>query len=106
MKRLIVIRLVLCLSILFLSKTVLAYQPLKDDTAGGNPKLDKKVYKVYIQDPPLGSGYKDDAKDAVNKWKDALAAKGVDLQIQNGPPPETPVDLKKLGLSRLPVKRT
>ena len=91
MKRLTVIHLVLCLSILFLSKTVLAYQPLKDDTAGGNPKLDKKVYKVYIQD----NGYKDDAKDAVNKWKDALAAKGVDLQIQSGPPPETPVDLKK-----------
>ncbi len=82
--------------ILFFSSRALAYTPITDDTNGGNPVLDKKAYKVYIQADPTGKNRDQDVKDAVNKWKEELAKNGVTLDVQAGGPPQTPTDLKKL----------
>ena len=80
---------------LFCSQAI-AYTPLTDDKNGGNPVLDKKTYKVYIQADPTGSNRDEEVKSAVNKWKDELAQYGVTLEVQAGDPPQTPTDLDKL----------
>ena len=74
----------------------LAYAPLTDDTNGGNPVLDKKTYKVYIQADPTGNGRDQEVKDAVNKWNNELSQYGTTIEIQTGNPPQAPTDLKKL----------
>jgi len=83
-------------TIFFLASPVHSYQLLTDATNGGNPKLDKKTYKVYVQADPTGNNRDQEVKEALNKWKSALAGKGVALEVQSGNPPETPIDLKKL----------
>ncbi len=91
-------RLMFFMSLMFvlMCSPLYAYKALTDDTNGGNPVLDKKKYKVYIQTDPTGKGRDQDVKDAVNKWKAELAQYGVTLEIQAGDPPQTPLDQKKL----------
>ncbi len=92
MKKLIIIG-----TILLLCPTMaLAYQPIRDDSNGGNPKLAKQTYKVYIQKGAEDSSYDGEVKDAIQKWKTELAKHGIDLQVQVGAPPTTPLDLDKL----------
>ena len=79
----------------FCSRAI-AYTSLTDDKNGGNPVLDKKIYKVYIPADPTGSRRDEEVKNAVNKWKNELAQYGVTLAVQAGGPPQTPTDLDKL----------
>ena len=81
---------------LFSSLPLYAYSSLTDNTNGGNPVLDKKTYKIYIQADPTSNGRDQEVKDAFNKWKNELTQYGITLDIQSGNPPQTPTDLKKL----------
>ena len=83
-------------SLFFLSSSAYSYQALTDAVNGGNPTLDKKTYKVYVQADPTGNNRDQEVKEALNKWKSALAGKGITLEVQSGNPPETPIDLNKL----------
>ena len=86
----------LVIFVMFFCSRAIAYAPLTDDKNGGNPVLDKKIYKVYIQADPTGNKRDEEVKNAANKWKDELAKHGVTLEVQAGAPPQTPTDLNKL----------
>ena len=91
-----IFRSLIIISLFFLSSSAYSYQALTDAVNGGNPKLDKKVYKIYVQADPTGNNRDQEVKEALNKWKSALAGKGITLEVQSGNPPETPIDLNKL----------
>jgi len=80
----------------FIASSAHSYQLFTDDVNGGNPKLDKKTYTVYVPADPSGNNRDGAVKEALNKWKSALAGKGIMLTVQSGNPPETPIDLNKL----------
>lgn len=72
-----------------------SYKLYADATNGGNPKLAKQVYKVYIQANPDNPTWRDEVAAALNKWKAELGPRGIDLQLQDGNPPQQPIDLKR-----------
>ncbi len=79
---------------LILSNSALGYRLATDKQAGGNYKLAKMTYNVYIQANPVNPEWRDEVESAVYKWKTELAIYGVDLQIQAGNPPNNPIDSK------------
>ena len=81
--------------IIFFAAPADAYRLFTDETTGGNPKLDKKIYKVYIQSDPTSNNRNEEVKAALNKWKAELGGQGITLELQTGEPPQTPIDFKK-----------
>ena len=69
-----------------------AYVMITDNELGGNPRLAKRTYQVFIADDPAHPGRRDEVVAALNTWRDALAARGVTLELRAGNPPQTPFD--------------
>lgn len=72
-----------------------AYVLLTDNVLGGNPKLAKQTYAVYVDDDPAHPGRRDEVVAALDKWREALAARGVTLELRPGKPPQSPLDLAR-----------
>jgi len=81
--------------LLFIPQITFAYKVNTDPTNGGNPKLEKRVYNVFIQNDPENKNRNKEVKDALEKWRVELAKRNVTLSVQTGEPPHTPVDLNK-----------
>ncbi|MEJ2200330.1 MAG: PEP-CTERM sorting domain-containing protein [Desulfuromonadaceae bacterium] len=64
-----------------------------DSKNGGNPKLAQRTYNVYIQANPANPNWRDEVIAALDKWRAELGPRGIDLQLQAGDPPQTPLDL-------------
>jgi hypothetical protein len=79
---------------LVLSSPAWAYRVYTDAVNGGNPKLAKKTYQVYIQANAANPAWRGEVIAALDKWKLELGSRGIDLQLQAGDPPQTPIDRK------------
>lgn len=79
---------------LALSGQAWGYRLYTDAVNGGNPKLAKKTYQVFIQANADNPAWRDEVTSALDKWKAELGPRGIDLQLQAGDPPRTPIDRK------------